>query len=738
MVLAWTREGRHDLLAGREDVTLLARRLVAQRCLYGVDKNAYAVNLAKLSLWLVTLAKDLPFTFVDHALRHGDSLVGLSFEQIMGFHWKPGAQLELCKSELEATLGEAIKARLRILELAADPSPAAQKEKEWLLRDAEDALDRVRLLGDLVVGAFFAADKDKERERERDRRLDLVLEWLRAGGPPPDELLEMRRELRKRIPAFHWMAEYPEVFWVDRADPLDGDRMGEDAWLDAFVGNPPFAGKNSIAEIGGPTLLHWLKVLHAGAHGNADYSAHFFRRANTLLGEHGTIGLIATNTIAQGDTRASGLQVLVKQGLVIFEATRSMPWPGDAGVTVAVVHMAKGRIAAKCDVTSMLDGSPVAAINSRLRGGAERPDPVTLTANSNLSFQGSIILGMGFVLTPDERAVLVAKNRKNAERIFPYLGGDEVNTSPTQDFDRYVINFGELTLQEAARWPDLLEIVQEKVKPERDGSSHATSNWWHFERPRTDLYAALTGLKRCLITKRVQHDLTLSFQPIDRVFANTLYAFPLEHETHFSLLQSRVHSAWAWLLSSTMRSDLNYSSTDCFENFPFPQLDPRTQIAALDDVGRRLYAARAAYMVQTQQGLTDTYNRLKDFDCNDPEILQLRGLHLEMDRAVLTAYGWADLIDTPGVPPFTAPQTQAEKQGLAAFEDAVIDRLFELNIERASAEALAGSGSVPSGKNGIKNSGRRPTKKASKSKGREKPSEPSKQGSLFSVDKDDD
>ncbi|WP_313770047.1 MULTISPECIES: N-6 DNA methylase [Nostocales] len=70
---------------GKEEPLLIARRLVAQRCLYGVDKNPFAVNLAKLSLWLVTLAKDLPFTFLDHALKCGDSLVGLRKEQIGSF-----------------------------------------------------------------------------------------------------------------------------------------------------------------------------------------------------------------------------------------------------------------------------------------------------------------------------------------------------------------------------------------------------------------------------------------------------------------------------------------------------------------------------------------------------------------------------------------------------------------------------------------------------------------------------
>lgn len=88
---AWRRTGEFSAIAERhEDAELHARRLVAQRCLYGVDKNASAVELAKLSLWLITLNRALPFTFVDHALRHGDSLVGLGFEEIRAFDWAAG------------------------------------------------------------------------------------------------------------------------------------------------------------------------------------------------------------------------------------------------------------------------------------------------------------------------------------------------------------------------------------------------------------------------------------------------------------------------------------------------------------------------------------------------------------------------------------------------------------------------------------------------------------------------
>jgi len=79
---------------------------------------------------------------------------------------------------------------------------------------------RLRLIGDLVLGAFFSSTKDKEREAERVRRRDLVAAWLASGRGAPGELVEMAGEFRRRIPAFHWMIELPEVFWVERPDPL--------------------------------------------------------------------------------------------------------------------------------------------------------------------------------------------------------------------------------------------------------------------------------------------------------------------------------------------------------------------------------------------------------------------------------------------------------------------------------------------------------------------------------------
>ncbi len=685
VVAAWEREGETDKIASaREDVVTHARRLVAQRCLYGVDKNPFAVSLAKLSLWLVTLARDEPFTFLDHALRHGDSLVGLSFEQLQAFHWAPGAQIDFIEQELVASIAESLALRQEILDLAGDSSPGVTRLKEQLLWEARDAQDRLRIVGDLVVGAFFESGK-KEREAERKKRLDQVRAWLADGGEVPSALREASERIRRRIPVFHWGLEFPEVFHAGRPDPLADGEASRTALMDAFVGNPPFAGKNGITAAGGPEYLDWLKAVHQGSHGNADLAAHFFRRTDSLLGGHGTIGLIATNTIAQGDTRASGLQALVARGDVIYDATRSMLWPeAGAAVAVSVVHLARGR-AARSVGDRRLDGAVVADINSRLRGKPERPDPVRLRANSELSFQGSIVLGLGFTLTPEERDALVARDPRNAERTFPYLGGKEVNSSPTQDFERYVISFGEMTLEQAAAWPHLLEILRERAKAEREKATHSRRPWWLLERPRHELYAALEGKERCLVTARVSKHLMVHFQPVGRIFSEQLYVFASESVAFFALLQSRIHEAWARLLSSSLEDRLRYSASDCFETFPFPSDPTLAPDGPLEAVGRALYEMRAALMVERDQGLTDTYNALKDPEVTTPRVEALRRLHVDMDRAVLAAYGWQ--ID---VPPFTDPMSDAEWRAKEAFEDEVIDRLFALNAERAESDRALG------------------------------------------------
>lgn len=689
LVESWHAHGERPTLPPDEDEILYARRLVAQRCLYGVDKNPVAVDLAKVSLWLVTLAKDHPLTFVDHALRHGDSLVGLSRAQLEAFHWgndAPRWQAGFEKVRVRETLAVVNELRRQIRE-------ADEQVKDSRLRalweEAQWQLSHVRLFGDLVVSAFFEGDKPKQREAARIRYVQSIL--VDSAEVHRDELASKREGDRPLVP-FHWAIEFPEVF--------ERDNPG----FDAVVGNLPFAGKNTTASA---NVLHypdWLQALHADSHGNADLVAHFFRRAFVLLRNNGTFGLIATNTIAQGDTRSTGLGWVCQHGGEIYCANKRVKWPGQAAVVVSVVHLLKGRFAGRLS----LDGRPVETITAFLfhRGGHE--DPARLVANAGQSFVGSYVLGMGFTFdntsndaTPlAEMRGLIAKDPRNAEVIFPYIGGEEVNTSPAHAHHRFVINFGDRSEAECrSRWPDLMAIVEAKVKREREaqGDRGARQYWWQFIRPRPELHAAIAGLERVLVIARVgQHGL-VTFLPTPMVYSEQLIVFPLPTYSAFCALQSQPHEIWARFFGSSMKDDLRYTPSDCYETFPFP---PDWQSSpALESLGQTYYDFRAALMMRNNEGLTRTYNRFHDPEERSADILKLRALHAAMDRAVLDAYGWTDIpTDCEFLLDYAIDEAEwgTKKKPYRyrwpdAVRDEVLARLLELNAQRAAAEKASGA-----------------------------------------------
>ena len=703
-----------------ETVELYAMREVAQRCLYGVDKNPRAVDLAKMSLWLATMAKDHPFTFLDHALCCGDSLVGLGKEEIRRFHWKPGLQQTVAEQyKVEERLRAVTRFRHEILEAGDYLTPQQKSEKLAL---ADESLQLLRFTGNLVVAAFVAGDNDKKRLAKRAEVLDQLTEYLNKGNMAlrPTAAENALLSGPKGIKPFHWEIEFPEVF--GRENP----------GFDCLVGNPPFAGKNTIIEGHADGYLDWLKAIHPESHGNADLVAHFFRRAFNLVRSNGTFGLIATNTIAQGDTRGTGLRWICTNGGTIYAARRRMKWPGQAAVVVSVVHVAKGQPPGpySLDWTEKDEGREVPLITAYLFHAGGHENPATLKANANKSFQGSIVLGMGFtfddtakdgVASPiSEMHRLIAKDKRNAERIFPYIGGEEVNNSPTHAHHRYVINFGAMTEEEACRWPELMRIVEHRVKPIRlnDNRESYRRYWWQFAEKRADLATAIQGLERVLVCLRVSETLAFTVLPVKTVFANTLYIFSFDRLAGFSVLQSRCHETWARFFSSTLKDDQAYHPSDCFETFPFPE-DFETN-PQLEQAGHEYYEFRAALMVRNNEGLTKTYNRFHDPNERSPDILRLRELHAAMDRAVLDAYGWTDLQPTCE---FLLDYVEEEEDNEGGgrqrrkpyryrwpddFRDEVLARLLALNKERAEQERLSGAVGKPRPGGGRKGARQRP------------------------------
>ena len=368
----------------------------------------------------------------------------------------------------------------------------------------------------------------------------------------------------------------------------------------------------------------------------------------------------------------------------------------------------------------LLDGKPVEKITAFLfpKGGNENPK--TLLANAGKSFQGSIVLGMGFTFDDtNENATsiatmheLIAKDPRNADRIFPYIGGEEVNSSPTHSHHRYVINFGDMSEDEARKYSDLMSIVEEKVKPSRLKQNREIRSryWWRFGENTPALFRAIVQCDRVLVCSLHSPYLMFAFLPSNCVFSHALAVFALPNYSNFGVLQSSIHEIWARFFGSSLEDRLRYTPSDCFETFPFPE---NWEIDAILEVaGEAYYTYRAQLLINTNQGLTSTYNRFHDPQETDPDILKLRDLHSEMDNAVLAAYGWTDIdttcefiLDYEDEEDTTTPDSHKKSRKkpyryrwTQATHDEVLARLLDLNQKRYDQEMIGGKKAEKGGK----------------------------------------
>ena len=384
----------------RTERVLIARRLIASRCLYGVDINPMAVELAKLSLWLVTMMRNRPFNFLDHALKCGDSLLGISqLRQLERFCVRnpEHAQPLLETANLWRHIEEAASLR-RELEATSSHSVAHIAEKAHLHAEAEQQLGKLRAAADFLI----AAELDSAEGGGWDTRRAVAASRMQEGWRRDvNEFQRLARaELNGRRP-FHWPLEFPEVFQSAKQDVAT-------AGFDAFVGNPPFMGGSKIATGFGVSYRDYLVNCIAGGRrgqrGQGDLCSYFLCRIAFLTAQGGHFGILATNTIAQGDSRIVGLDHLISTGLTIYRAISSQKWPGTACLEVAVVWMKKGEWGA----SATLDNKETEVITPYLSPrSATAGKPFQLASNQNLSFEGSRIEGQGFVLSPSQAEKLL-------------------------------------------------------------------------------------------------------------------------------------------------------------------------------------------------------------------------------------------------------------------------------------------------------------------------------------------
>lgn len=679
--------------ANADEQTVLARREIVDHCLYGVDKNPVSAEMTKLSLWLTTMARERPFTFLDHAIQVGDSLLGITdMEQLRWLHLDPAARTGKAKFEtvaLDLRLKEAADLARRLQELSVVTVRDAA-EKQRLHDELRSKLADLSVVADAVVGASLstAGGGGLAMEQRLDTQLDRIRVALDPESPSGERTAVLRTLhgvstswLRTDLPdgapdpwerqCLHWPLAFPEVF-------LDASRSG----FDAIVGNPPYAGSTQTSASNGATYRDFLVTrIAGGARGKTDLAAFFLLR---VAGLARSLGLLTTNSLAQTGSREVGLDRLTAESWVLQRAKTAASWPGE-GATVSVVVLwlwARGWSG-----HYHLDGSGVVGISTLLRPRTRSTgNPLELAENQLVAFIGSKPRGEGFVLDSAEADELLAEGEEYRQVIRPFLSGRDLNSSPTGTASRYVVDFGDRDEAAARSYPRAFELLETRVKPGRQklGSAVLRDKWWLFEHRARQLYAATEGRSRTLAIAEVSKTVQPMFVPTDQVFMQKVIVFAYDDFHHFGVLSSAFHWWWAIVYAASLRNDPSYSPSDVFNTFPQPS---KIAGSGVELAARALDDHRSSVMVQASLGLTKTYNRVHSLDELDADIVRLRQMHVDLDCAVRDAYGWSDLEldhhhwETPQGMRFTvSPEAK----------DELLDRLLELNHERYAAEVAAG------------------------------------------------
>lgn len=679
-----------------------ALKQVIHHCIYGVDKNPLAVELCKVALWLESHNPGEPLNFLDHHIKCGDAIVGLAHRCELengipneAFKTLPGDDNEIAKKWRSKNIKERKESFPKALQLDAD----FEKSTEHTVQEAiaeyktfnqlpETTLEEIerktkayqefingkgfsylKVMANTQVAQFFIPKTEANNDfLITDINYRLMLDGHKSWQ---DKKVTKATSVSHEYRFFHWFIEFPEVF--------------QDGGFDCVLGNPPFLGGQKLSGVFGDAFLEYLKYQFAPI-GAVDLVTYFFRRVFNIIKPRGFQSLISTNTIAQGRAREDGLEFICQQGSSINFAIKSMKWPGQAAVVVSLVTITKQAWKGKF----YLENKEVKTITPYLDDTETFGNPFPLKLNDGKSFQGSIVLGKGFVLEPHEAEALISQDPTNKDVLFPYLNGDDLNNNPVQKPSRWVINFFDWKEEKAKLYSDCYKIVERLVKPERqrwatdkDGNEIVgkfalrkplPEKWWIYGEKRPALYQTIEPLKSVLVIVRISKYLSSVFVSKDWVYNDKCIVLANDNVITFCFVQSSIFNEWSWKFGTTLGTGtLVFTPGSTFEAYPFNYEITEHLIKKFESIGEAYHEHRRKLMLGIQMGLTMTYNLFhnsvisaKGVDKKDKHvavlqkhlkktdgtisfdeaiqgILKLRSLHLQLDEVVLEAYGWSDI-----------------------------------------------------------------------------------------------
>ncbi|MBZ0262419.1 MAG: class I SAM-dependent DNA methyltransferase [Hyphomicrobiales bacterium] len=471
---------------------------------------------------------------------------------------------------------------------------------------------------------------------------------------------------------------------------------------DVVIGNPPFLGnKKMIGELGEDYTLS-LRRAWPELPGGVDLVTYWFAKAwaQMVSGRLARAGLVATNSIRGGANREV-LKPIVDGGR-IFEAWADEEWTVDgAAVRVSLICFDNSKGGA-----IRLNGVEVQEILCDLTaniGGGDLTAAKRLSENSGIAFQGPVKVGPFDIEGETAREWLIApanpNGRGNTDVVFPLLNGSDITQRSS---GRWIVNFGEMLVAEAALYELPFEYVKTVIKPLRDENrdQQRREGWWKLGRSGADLRQVSQGKTRIIMSPRVsKHRIFVSVPP-QTLPDSAVVAIARDDDTSFGILHSSFHEFWALRMGTFLGvgNDPRYTPSTTFETFPFPEgLTPNIPASdyAADPRARKIAAAAARLNELRENWLNpaDLVKRVPEVVPGYPDrILPVSELaakelkkrtltnlynarpawldnaHKALDEAVAEAYGWGD-----------------DWRSGKLTEDEILARLFRLNQERSSA-----------------------------------------------------
>ena len=444
-------------------------------------------------------------------------------------------------------------------------------------------------------------------------------------------------------------------------DNLDNNIRVADAlftpWpeADAYVGNPPFLGGKRMRTELGDEYTERVYSRFPDESNFADFCTHWFRIAHDSIKEGALAGLVGSNIIRRGFSRKASLEYICANGGYITNAISTQPWSGLAKVHVSIVNWSK-----KMPVTCFLDGKEVDSINSALGESIDVAEAKIIIANKGFSYVGVQPTGAGFEITAETASEWIQKDLRNAEVLKLYSAGSNLTKNPIGEPERWIIDFNDKALEDAETYADVFNHVKTYVRPQRLSSANKALGftWWLPWRTRPAMRAALSTLMCYFGVPEVSKWAIFVKSDKSWLPSNLVKVIASDDFYVLGIATSSIHRSWMNSQKSTLKGDIRYTPTTCFETFPFPQVVAPAQVQQIRQAMTTLNDYRNEVMVARNWGITDLYNAY----FHEPAS-QLAKLHRALDTLVLKAYGWK------------------------ASED-ILSNLLDLNMELAEREAV--------------------------------------------------